>query len=95
MNNDNQTSSVTCCEKTRSNVEGIIKTILENLVENSNAIKISNDTKDGFTHIYIKVDQGDMGRVIGHSGSRIQAIRLLASAIGSSSNMKIKLTLVE
>ena len=57
-------------------MEEILKTIIENLVDNKEAIsieKVEGDFKDVYK---IKVDQSEMGKIIGKQGKIAQAIRI-------------------
>ena len=58
-------------------MEEILKTIIENLVDNKDAIsieKVEGDFKDVYK---IKVEQSEMGKIIGKQGKIAQAIRKL------------------
>ena len=81
----------TMIEKTENLVEAIVKGI----VNDQSKVSITNEEKEGFRVVQIKVAQEDMGRVIGHAGSRIKALRLLASASAAMENIKVRVTLVE
>lgn len=76
-------------------ITSFIDYIIKNLVTDGDQVTVSNEEKGGLNLIQVKVSQKDMGRVIGHAGSRIKAIRLIASAVGATENQKVKVTLVE
>lgn len=49
--------------------------ILTNIVENTEALSIEEQTEDGKTIYIIHADQSDLGRIIGKHGRIIKAIR--------------------
>lgn len=76
-------------------MQEIIENIVKHLVHNPNQVIIEMKDDSGFLVIDIRVAQEDMGRVIGHEGSRIKALRLIASAVASNQKKKVKLNLLE
>ena len=76
-------------------MEEILKAIIENLVENKEAVSIEKVQED-YKEIYkIKVDQSEMGKVIGRQGKIAQAIRTIAKSLGAKDKKKIDVEFVD
>ena len=76
-------------------MEEILKTIIEGLVENKEAISIEKTVED-YKEVYkIKVDQSEMGKVIGRQGKIAQAIRTIAKSLGAKEQKKIDVEFVD
>lgn len=76
-------------------MEEILKTIIENLVDNKEAIsieKVEGDFKDVYK---IKVDQSEMGKIIGKQGKIAQAIRTIAKSLGAKDKKRIDVEFVD
>ena len=55
----------------REAVEKIVKA----LVDNADAVEIREEANEKSTVIFVRVGEGDMGRIIGREGRTIKAIR--------------------
>lgn len=76
-------------------MEEILKTIVENLVENKEAISIEKVEED-YKEIYkVKVDQSEIGRVIGKQGKIAQSIRTIMKSLGAKEQKKVEVEFVE
>ena len=76
-------------------MEEILRTIIENLVENKEAVSIEK-VQDDYKEIYkVKVDQSEMGKVIGRQGKIAQAIRTIAKSLGAKDKKKIDVEFVD
>lgn len=76
-------------------MEEILKTIIENLVDNKEAISIEKVEGD-FKDIYkIKVDKDEMGKVIGRQGKIAQAIRTIVKSLGAKEKKRIDVEFVD
>ena len=76
-------------------MEEILKTIIENLVDNKDAIsieKVEGDFKDVYK---IKVEQSEMGKIIGKQGKIAQAIRTIAKSLGAKDKKRIDVEFVD
>ena len=60
----------------------LVTYIVEQLVDDKDAINISSVEADGVETISIRVAEGDIGKVIGKQGKIAMAIRTLAKAVG-------------
>ena len=76
-------------------MEEILRTIVENLVENKEAISIEKVEED-YKEIYkVKVDQSEIGRVIGKQGKIAQSIRTIMKSLGAKEQKKVEVEFVE
>lgn len=72
----------------------IIKTIIENLVEDKQAVSV-NEVQGEKTIVYeVKVAETDMGKVIGKQGKIAKAIRILAKAIAAKEQKKVTIEFI-
>ncbi len=73
----------------------ILKTIIESLVENKDAVQI-NETANEKNVVYeVKVAEGDMGRVIGKQGRLAKSIRTVMKSAGGKEHKKITVEFVD
>ena len=76
-------------------MEEILRTIIENLVDNKDAISIEKVEED-YKEIYkVKVDQSEIGRVIGKQGKIAQSIRTIMKSLGAKEQKKVEVEFVE
>ena len=76
-------------------MEEILRTIIENLVENKEAVSIEK-VQDDYKEVYkVKVDQSEMGKVIGKQGKIAQAIRTIAKSLGAKDKKKVDVEFVD
>ncbi len=73
----------------------ILECILKNLVENVEAVSISQEEKDNQTVFEVKVASEDMGKVIGKEGKNAKAIRNIIRAIGAKENKKVTVEFID
>lgn len=67
----------------------VLETIIKSIVENQEAVSI-NEKEEAEKVIYeVKVDDKDMGRVIGKQGKVANSIRTLMKALGSREKKKV------
>ena len=70
-------------------MEEVLKTIIENLVENKEAVQITRIDDERGTLLKVKVAQEDMGKVIGKQGRIAKAIRTVMKAITAKEHKKV------
>ena len=75
-------------------MEEALKTIISSLVNDVDAVSISQREEEGFTVFEVKVAEGDMGKVIGKEGRIAKAIRTIMKAISSKENKKISIEFI-
>jgi len=77
-------------------MEDVLRVIVENLVENKDAIKIVREDKDdGFIKFKVTVAQDEMGKVIGKQGKVAQSIKSLMRAVGGKEQKKVEVEFVD
>ena len=70
-------------------MEEILKTILENLVDQKNQVQVTRVDDERGVLLKVKVAKEDMGKVIGKQGRVAKAIRTVMKAITSKENKKV------
>ena len=72
----------------------MLEIMIKNLVENIDAVEITETQKGNTTIFEVKVDEKDMGKVIGKQGRIAKSIRTVAKAIATKENKKISIEFV-
>ena len=67
----------------------VLETIIKNIVENQEAVSINEKEEAEKITYEVKVDNKDMGRVIGKQGKVANSIRTLMKALGSKEKKKV------
>ena len=73
----------------------MLNTILQNLVENPEAIQISEKEEEKEIFFDVKVADEDMGKVIGKQGKVAKAIRTVMKAIAGKEHKKVTIHFLE
>ena len=76
-------------------MEEILKTIIENLVDNKDQVEVTRVDDERGTLLKVKVASEDMGKVIGKQGKIAKAIRSVVKAAASKENCKYIVEIVE
>lgn len=73
-----------------------IEYIVKQLVDNPESVTVESSTSDENTLDFtVKVDDQDVGKVIGKHGNTINALRTLLIAIGAKDKKKVMLKIIE
>lgn len=72
-----------------------IEKIINALVDDKEAVEITEEKGDRATVIKLRVASGDMGRIIGREGRTIKAIRSLLFVAGQKHGKRFVLDIVE
>ena len=73
-----------------------VEFILKQLVDYPEKVSVEETTADENTiELKLKVDQSDIGKVIGKKGQNINAIRTLLNAIGGKEHHRTTLEIIE
>ena len=72
-----------------------VEKIVTALVDDKEAVEISEEKSERATVIKLRVGAGDMGRLIGREGRTIKAIRSLLFAAGQKHGKRFVLDIVE
>ena len=73
----------------------ILETIIESLVEDKNAIMITEDSDEKTISFKVKVADSDMGKVIGKQGRVAKSIRTVMKSIGAKEHKKVNIDFVD
>lgn len=76
-------------------MEEILKTVIENLVDNKEEISIEQVENDNVITLKVKVAQNEMGKVIGKQGKIAHSIRTLMKAVGAKEQKKVSVEFVD
>ena len=72
----------------------ILQIIIENLVENKEAVQI-NEVEGEKSIVYeVKVADGDMGKIIGKQGRLAKSIRTVIKAVASKEQKKVSVEFI-
>lgn len=72
-----------------------VEKIVTALVDDKEAVQVSEESGERATVIKLRVAAGDMGRIIGREGRTIKAIRSLLFAAGQKHGKRFVLDIVE
>jgi predicted RNA-binding protein YlqC (UPF0109 family) len=72
-----------------------LKFIIASIVENTDAVEVTEEEDQGVINFTIKVDPAEMGKIIGKEGKVIKAIRNLMRIPAVLQNKKIYINLAE
>ncbi|MCL2357038.1 MAG: KH domain-containing protein [Defluviitaleaceae bacterium] len=65
-----------------------------NLVDNRDAVSVTEEEQNGITTLRLKVSPDDMGKVIGKQGRIARAIRTLVKAAAINEEKKVNVEIV-
>ena len=72
----------------------ILQIIIENLVENKDAVQI-NEVEGEKSIVYeVKVADGDMGKIIGKQGKLAKSIRTVIKAVASKEQKRVSVEFI-
>lgn len=75
--------------------QAFLRSLIESLVEKTEAIEITEKHDELGTLLSLKVDPSDMGSIIGRGGKTIDAIRTVLRVFGSKSGARVNLRIIE
>ena len=73
----------------------ILQTIIENLVDNSEAVEIKQIDENNSIVFEVKVAEGDMGKVIGKQGRTAKSIRTVMKAVAAREHKKVTVEFID
>lgn len=73
----------------------LVETIVKELVEEKDQVKIEESRNNGEVNIIIHVAESDKGRVIGVRGNIINSIRTIARSAAIKENVKVNIKIWE
>ena len=72
----------------------ILETIISNLVENKEAVEIKELEGEKSIVYEVKVDQNDMGKIIGRQGRLAKSIRTVMKAVAGKEHKKVSVEFI-
>lgn len=72
-----------------------LETLARNLVDKPDEVDVTEVTGDGVNILKLKVNEKEIGLVIGKKGRTAEALRILLNAVGAKSGKKIVLEILE
>jgi predicted RNA-binding protein YlqC (UPF0109 family) len=72
-----------------------LETVVKALVDSPDKVKIARTVDEMGVLLTLKVDNADMGKVIGRSGATAKAIRTLLRVVGMKNNSRVNLKIEE
>jgi predicted RNA-binding protein YlqC (UPF0109 family) len=75
-------------------MEEILKTIIENLVDNKDQVEVTRVDDERGTLLKVKVASEDMGKVIGKQGKIAQSIRTVMKAVAGKKDKKVNVEFI-
>ncbi len=76
-------------------METILKTVIENLVDDKDAISIEKKEDGNRVMFEVKVGQNEMGKVIGRQGKIAHSIRTLMKSVGAKEQKKVDIEFLD
>ena len=73
----------------------LIEYLVKSLVDNKDAVVLTESEEDGKIIIKVKVESADMGRVIGKDGRIIKSIREIVRAYSAKNGHKVIVNIEE
>ena len=73
----------------------ILETIIKNIVENQDSVSINEKEEADKIIFEVKVEESDMGRIIGKQGKVANSIRTLMKALGSREKKKVSVEFLD
>ena len=77
------------------NMKEIIETIILNLVDNKDAVEITEKQDEKSIVFEVKVANEDMGKVIGRQGRLAKSIRTVAKAVAGREHKKVSVEFID
>ena len=73
----------------------LLEYIARNLVDDPDAVEVTEESTDGGVLLRLRVAQDDMGKVIGRGGRTARAIRAVVRAAATTSGVPASVEIVE
>ncbi len=73
----------------------ILEVMIKNLVEDKDSVSINEVAQDSEIKFEVRVNEKDMGRVIGKKGKIAQSIRTVMKAIAAKENKKVNIEFID
>jgi len=76
-------------------MKDLLTYLAQNLVDNPDEVSVTEREGDGETVYELRVNQADMGKVIGRGGRIAKEIRVLMRAVAQRQNKRISVDIVD
>ena len=73
----------------------LLSYIVKNLVDDPDAVQISEKVSDYETLYEVRVAEGDMGKVIGRQGRIVKEIRVIMKACAQRQNKRVSVEIID
>lgn len=73
----------------------LVRELVDSLVDDKDAVSVTGEDDRGGVIVNVTVAEDEMGKVIGRQGRVIKAIRTIARAAGSRTDMSVEVEVVE
>ena len=73
----------------------LVRLLAQELVNNPDAVEVTETLGDAATLLELRVAKEDLGRVIGKQGRTVQSIRAILNAVAARNNRKVTLEIKE
>ncbi|MFN8139126.1 MAG: KH domain-containing protein [Fimbriimonadales bacterium] len=73
----------------KTDYSGLIQYCVEKLVDEPEAVSVESRNDRSAAYLNVTVAPNDVGKVIGRNGRIVNALRSLASAVGSKTRQKV------
>lgn len=73
----------------------ILEIMIKNLIEDKDSVSINEVAQDLEVKFEVRVNEKDMGRVIGKKGKIAQSIRTVMKAIAAKENKKVNIEFID
>ena len=75
-------------------MKDILETIIKNLVDDKDAVEITETESEKTTLFEVKVAESDMGRIIGKQGRLAKSIRTVMKSIAGKEHKKVSVEFI-
>jgi predicted RNA-binding protein YlqC (UPF0109 family) len=76
-------------------LKDLLQSVAENLVTKPDAVEVTESEGENASVLELRVDQDDLGRIIGKQGRTAKSLRTILNAAASRSNRKVTVEIVE
>ncbi|MBU0636858.1 MAG: KH domain-containing protein [Patescibacteria group bacterium] len=81
--------------QTQVSDKAFLEFIAKSIVSNPDAVSVERTVDEMGVLLTLKIDQADMGYIIGRKGQTAQALRTLLKIIGAKNNARVNLKIYE
>ena len=75
----------------QSRMKGLLEHVAKQLVDDPNAVVVTEELDGDFIKLHLQVAEGDVGKVIGRGGRIAKAIRALLKVMATRDGTKVNL----